>query len=784
MRRFDFNSVPTLSFFAFAVIVAAFLVAIHMERQVYSSYDAEVTMHEAMSSVRSLQLNARALQSERANVLAITREWDSSRVDFDHVLQKLTRELAPVSENLPQLKRMSNTWERMESVHARVRNSMDALDRTGLLRRVGNSSLMVRYQELLSQNGGTDQEVAELSLLVFYLEHTDRLIIEIETELRSLERDLRIETSAKIQGSRIAALSVMFIALVVVTLLLVRVSRLYASLSKDNQARVEAERQAKASELDLSNTLNAIGDAVVVTDRNAIIARINPAAANLMQRTDSEILGHKLPELCRVLNPDTRAETTDPVSLALEGQNATETNGQFVFLTKEGHERRVVASSTRMSAVNADAGVVVVLHDMTERQRLEDEIRRSQKLESLGQLAGGVAHDFNNLLQVIKANLAFIQESCPLKDEEREYFNQIDVAAGRATELTRQLLALGRRQTLQFRELNPEEMVRNFLKLIRRVIGESIEVKFKAQEQIDAILGDAGQMEQVLLNLCVNARDAMPKGGALSIELRNVSLGADETSAWPWARPGRFVKLSIADTGVGMSKEALARLFEPFFTTKSVGKGSGLGLSVVQGIVQQHGGFVHVYSEVEIGTTFSLYFPSQLTQKAVQVVEQLQAAARTVDAGANELVLLVEDEAPVRFVASAILRRNGYRVLPASDGEEALRVALPKIDEISVAVLDVVMPRMGGIDAARRLQGLKPGLPILLCTGYAGGMSLPELNDEGGWRLLNKPYSNHDLLHQVRHAINQGRQSAGLPPKGPATTQAPASISATDTPSG
>jgi len=279
----------------------------------------------------------------------------------------------------------------------------------------------------------------------------------------------------------------------------------------------------------------------------------------------------------------------------------------------------------------------------------------------------------------------------------------------------------------------------------------------KCQASIDAIMGDAGQVEQVLLNLCVNARDAMPKGGRLGIELRNTDINAEECSAWPWARPGRYVKLSIADTGTGMSKETLSRIFEPFFTTKAVGKGSGLGLSVVQGIVQQHGGFLHAYSEPDLGTTFSLFIPSQ---RPSGLPAELRAnESERVGTGANQLVLLVEDEAPVRFVASAILRRNSYRVLPAGDGEEALRLAVSQLPEIAVAVLDVVMPRLGGIDAARRLQELKPGLPILLCTGYAGGITLPELGENGNWRLLNKPYSNQELLVQVKQAIEDSKKA-------------------------
>lgn len=289
MRLPRIDKVTVLSLAAFAVIVGAFVYAVQMERRVYRSYESEVTMREAMSSVRSLQLNARALQSERANILSITREWDDARVNFDQVLRRLADELSPLADSLPQIRRMANTWQRMETLHGKVRNSMDVLDRTGFLRRVGNSSLMVQYQELLTQNKGSDLEVAELSLLLFYLEHTDRLIIEIETELRSLERDLRLQTSGKIQGSRVAAVSVMGIAVLVVTLLLLRVSRLYEALARDNSARIAAESAAKDSEADLSKTLNAIGDAVIATDAEGRIHRVNPALGILLHLETADV---------------------------------------------------------------------------------------------------------------------------------------------------------------------------------------------------------------------------------------------------------------------------------------------------------------------------------------------------------------------------------------------------------------------------------------------------------------------------------------------------------------
>jgi two-component system cell cycle sensor histidine kinase/response regulator CckA len=244
----------------------------------------------------------------------------------------------------------------------------------------------------------------------------------------------------------------------------------------------------------------------------------------------------------------------------------------------------------------------------------------------------------------------------------------------------------------------------------------------------------------------------MPTGGRLALAVKNVHLERRETSAWPWVRPGRCVRVTVTDTGVGMTPETAARIFEPFFTTKPAGKGTGLGLSVVQGILHQHGGFINVSSELNKGTTFSLYVPSYPRPEYVVDTAPPPLQEAIIPDQSGTLVLLAEDDANVRNVAQAILRRNGYRVLAATDGEEACRLAEAHTEEIAVAVLDVVMPRKGGIDAARRIQEICPSLPIILCTGYAGGIALPEFST-GGWRLLTKPYTNQELITYVQKAL-------------------------------
>jgi len=752
-ERMKTNNVKVIALAVFFILAGSFTLSAFLNHRVSTGYEAELAIKNTTGALRSLQINIRALQSERANLRLIMSEWEESRATFDKALHTLDVLLRESSFDLPQLRRMANTWGRMESLHVKVRGAMDTLDRSGLLARVGNSSLVVKYQELLSQKNGRDAELAELSLLIFYLEHADRMVQEIEIELESLDADLHLRTSRTSDASRLAASSVLLISLLVIFTLLLRIARLYSSVAADNAARKEAEQAARDSEADLRITLNAIGDAVIVANPKGRIIRMNPAAEKLLGLRADECLGHAFSECCQTLHPETKAVISDPVSRFL-GEEEDRSQTDYLLVLRDGSEHSV---SSIVSPVGRSGAVVLVFHDLTHQRRMEEQVRRSQRIESIGQLAGGVAHDFNNLLQVIKANLSFVQESGKFGEDEREYFQQIEEAVARATELTRQLLALGRRQTMRFRELDPRVLIKGFLGLVRRVLGEHIEIVFDTGDDIPMINGDAGQLEQVLLNLCVNARDAMPEGGRLCLSLSNHEIVQEELREWPMARPGRFVRIMISDTGHGMDAATLNRLFEPFFTTKALHKGSGLGLSVVQGIIQQHGGIIRVESTLSVGTTVTICIPVSNKTKKALLAEDTKAPSGDLS-GRNELVLLVEDETPVRLVATAILRRNGYRVVSAADGEDACQVAKECLDELAIAILDVVMPRMGGIEAARELQRMKPGLPIVLCTGYAGGTTPPELNQESGWKLINKPYHNQELLLQVRRSIDLSRK--------------------------
>jgi CheY-like chemotaxis protein len=322
-------------------------------------------------------------------------------------------------------------------------------------------------------------------------------------------------------------------------------------------------------------------------------------------------------------------------------------------------------------------------------------------------------------------------------------------AASRAADLTRQLLAFSRRQIIQPVNIDMNDLIRGVLNMVRRVIGENIELCFTPGERLGAVRVDKGQIEQVLMNLCVNARDAMPEGGTLTVETENVTIGDEYCREHPWAAEGRYVLLTVTDTGHGMDEATRAHIFEPFFTTKDPGQGTGLGLATVYGIVKQHMGFVHVYSEPGIGTAFKVYIPI-VDQPVDAVGSRVEASA----VGGMETILVAEDEEMVRNVVTQVLRGAGYTVLTARDGEEALRVFEEHADGIDLALLDVMMPKLGGRDVMDRIHAKHPGMRLLFSSGYSEKGIHTDFVIKEGLRLITKPYQRTELLRAVRKTLD------------------------------
>jgi two-component system, cell cycle sensor histidine kinase and response regulator CckA len=398
---------------------------------------------------------------------------------------------------------------------------------------------------------------------------------------------------------------------------------------------------------------------------------------------------------------------------------------------------------------------LVVAQDISERRHLELQLRQSQKMEAVGRLAGGVAHDFNNLLMVIKGHTELMLNTLPAADPIARKIAQIDRSADRATTLTRQLLAFSRLQVLQPQVINLNSVLDEMGKLLPRLIGEDIELVLRPKPKLGTIRADASQMEQVLMNLAVNARDAMPTGGKLLIETSNCELDQTYTSSHPLMKPGSYVLLDVTDTGTGMDEETQAHIFEPFFTTKEKGKGTGLGLATVYGIVKQSGGFVWVYSELGKGTSFKIYLPR------VDETETLAGTAKIsaeIPAG-TETVLLTEDEQDVREVAREFLESGGYKVMEAKNGQEAMEIAAQHRGQIDLLVTDMVMPGMGGQELAVRLQKEHPGLAVVFMSGYSEHAATEMADADPSVRLMTKPFNRSVMLRTVREILQNRKKS-------------------------
>jgi PAS domain S-box-containing protein len=390
--------------------------------------------------------------------------------------------------------------------------------------------------------------------------------------------------------------------------------------------------------------------------------------------------------------------------------------------------------------------------DVTERRILERQLQQSQKMEAVGRLAGGIAHDFNNLLMVISGYAEFLLDRLGPEPALRSPAQEIASAAGRASSLTRQLLAFSRKQMLAPKILDLNAVVTENLKMLTRMIGEDIDLVMAPASGLGAVRADSGQVEQVIMNLAVNARDAMPSGGKLTIETSNVTLDEDQSRFHAPLKAGNYVMLAISDTGAGMDSETQSHIFEPFFTTKGP-KGTGLGLSTVYGIVKQSGGYIWVYSEQGKGTTFKIYFPrvAEIVESPVQVATALEPVAAE---PGTETILLVEDEANLRYLARQFLEKQGYRVIEAADGAVAMQIAVAHEGLIHLLLTDVIMPGMNGRELAQRVSEIRPNTKVLYMSGYTENVIGHNGTLDAGIRLLQKPFTLRDLKNRVREVLD------------------------------
>lgn len=418
--------------------------------------------------------------------------------------------------------------------------------------------------------------------------------------------------------------------------------------------------------------------------------------------------------------------------------------------------RTIVRTDGRSVMLAVVRDVSVLVQADAERTALQEQLLRSQRMESVGRLAGGVAHDFNNLLTVINASAELAMTELPPGSAVAEDLAQIRAAGERAADLTRQLLAFSRQQVMRREHLDLNAIVSKFLGMLRRVIGEDIRVEASLAAQDTPVFADPGQLEQVLMNLCVNARDAMPRGGTMTIATSRVMLDAGFASRHETMQAGPHVLLAISDTGVGMSADVQAKIFDPFFTTKEAGKGTGLGLATVYGIVKQSGGSIGVTSEVGRGSRFDVYFPLSEHESAAPVAPSAVKPPR-----GSETILVVEDEEGVRTVVRRLLSQAGYTVVEASSAKEALDRIATHPGPLDLVITDIVMPGISGIELAQMLRAERPGLRIILSSGYAAEAIDAHLDKEPGWSLISKPYMGQTLLREVRRVLDEEQADSG-----------------------
>ena len=464
------------------------------------------------------------------------------------------------------------------------------------------------------------------------------------------------------------------------------------------------------------------------------------------------MLGYSSPEEVLLLDPekDVFAQPEEHARLIEEFRRSGRLDGfEVKWQRKDGRAITVRISGRAVSSADEPADVLeAIAEDVTDRRALEDQFRQAQKMEAVGRLAGGVAHDFNNLLMVISGYAEVILAGLDSEHHLYEKGRAIQLAADRATTLTRQLLAFSRKQLLELKVVDVNAIVDDMERLLRPLIGENVELITLRSPAAAHTRADAGQLEQVLMNLVVNAKDAMPAGGKLTIQTQTVVVDENHRGGQQFIRAGSYVMLSVSDTGMGMDRETQSRIFEPFFTTKEKGKGTGLGLSTVYGIVKQSGGYVMVQSELGRGTTFHIYLP--LTEDAA---EQHAVAVPDFPSGGSETILLVEDEESVRQLVRDTLVAKGYHVIEGENGESGVAAATRHKGKIDLVITDVVMPGMGGREMIKHLAKVRPGARVLYLSGYTEDAIISDGSIESGTAFLQKPFTLQNLSRKVREVL-------------------------------
>ncbi|OGF57898.1 MAG: hypothetical protein A2497_04280, partial [Candidatus Firestonebacteria bacterium RifOxyC12_full_39_7] len=518
---------------------------------------------------------------------------------------------------------------------------------------------------------------------------------------------------------------------------------------RDVVIRKKAQDDLIKSDNKYQYLIENLNEGVWVIDRDNLTTFTNERMAKMLGYEAIEMIGKSFFSFMDAVGIKIAKENMERQKNGIKEQH------DFEFQKKDGKKMfAVLETAPILDDGGKYNGSIAGVIDITDRKKLEEQLLQSQKMESVGILAGGIAHDFNNLLTAIKGYSELAKESTAKDNPIYDDLNEICLAADRAADLTRQVLLFSRKQPLNPINLNLNRIIDNMSKMLNRIIGEDISIKTDLQLNLWNTNSDETKMEQIIMNLTINGRDAMNKGGVLTIKTENVIVSKEYSMNIAESYPGKFVKLSIQDNGMGINKEVLQHIFEPYFTTKGLGKGTGLGLSVVYGIVKQHNGWINVYSEPDRGTMFTIYLPSSSSEKKGEIIKEKYNPDDLV--GHGERILVVEDEVAIRKYSSRVLLNNGYTVFLAGDVNEALTIFEKEKNNIKMVLSDVVLPDGTGIDLVNRLLLEKPEFKVILCSGYLDDRSQQQLIHGKGHKFLHKPFQLNELLVAVKETLAEG----------------------------
>ena len=514
------------------------------------------------------------------------------------------------------------------------------------------------------------------------------------------------------------------------------------------QERTRAEGALRFAEKTFRDLLETVQLVAILLDREANITFCNDYLLDLTGWQKKEVLGRNWVDM--FIPCSERGKVRLIFSSMLKGEKDY-LHHENNIMTRKGKERMISWNNTVLHDLKGEiSGTASIGIDITEQINLEAQLRQAQKMEAVGQLAGGVAHDFNNILTAIIGYGSLLLMKMNGDVLLRTYVNQILDSANRAAEVTRSLLAFSRKQIMNTRPVDLNDIVRGVEKLLSRLIGEDIEITTTLTSKNVVCVADAGQIEQVLMNLTTNARDAMPQGGRLILDTEAIHLDDAFIQSHGYGKPGRYALLSVSDTGIGLKQDEIEKIFEPFYTTKETGKGTGLGLAMVYGIIQQHGGHINVYSELDQGTTIRIYLPSAQIKEEIEIVK----SAEIPPAGGSETILVAEDDEKLRKLSEIVLTQHGYKVILARDGDEAIKKFSDYADVIQLAIIDMIMPKKNGKEAYGEMRKIRPDIKVLFSSGYTGerinisSLCKEELN------FINKPVTPTQLLRKVREILD------------------------------